>query len=425
MAKRKSISKKTRFEVFKRDKFQCQYCGGKAPDIILNVDHINPVANGGSSEIINLITSCFDCNQGKKARLLTDDTVVKKQRKQLELIQERREQLELMLDWKKSLVEFEDEKVQMVSNYWASMMSPYALNENGKKTLEKLIKKFPIEDILESIDIANKKYLVFNDEGTITKESVEEAFNKVGGICALKNMPEYKKKMAYIKGICRNRFSYWDNKKGSIILNNYVNALKDVGWSNERISEDLEKEVIPRCTKLKNWTQWRELLEKWTNDIHGWSNESDLDTLKPKEYNLETLETYANVMVGETEDRILALEYLGKVFPKFDNEEFRKSILKESLEILSVDGYTDEELDDFCNNSNSFSFFEIPEPFPQNIGFLIELEGAAFECITRLFDSLNIVSYNYSNKDKRMLQMLGKQRIESLIDNISPDVNTI
>jgi hypothetical protein len=51
--------------------------------------------------------------------------------------------------------------------------------------------------------------------------------------------------MAYIKGICRNRFSYGDNKKGSIILNNYVNVLKQAGWSDEKITEDLEKEVRP------------------------------------------------------------------------------------------------------------------------------------------------------------------------------------
>jgi len=31
-AKRKSLSKKVRFEVFKRDSFQCQYCGASAPD---------------------------------------------------------------------------------------------------------------------------------------------------------------------------------------------------------------------------------------------------------------------------------------------------------------------------------------------------------------------------------------------------------
>lgn len=42
--KRKSLSKKTRFEVFKRDSFTCQYCGRSAPEVVLQVDHIKPVA---------------------------------------------------------------------------------------------------------------------------------------------------------------------------------------------------------------------------------------------------------------------------------------------------------------------------------------------------------------------------------------------
>ena len=45
---RKSISKKIRFEVYKRDKFTCQYCGRKATDVILNVDHIEPISKGGN-----------------------------------------------------------------------------------------------------------------------------------------------------------------------------------------------------------------------------------------------------------------------------------------------------------------------------------------------------------------------------------------
>ena len=46
-AKRKALSQKIRFEVFKRDSFTCQYCGRKAPDVVLQVDHIVPVAKGG------------------------------------------------------------------------------------------------------------------------------------------------------------------------------------------------------------------------------------------------------------------------------------------------------------------------------------------------------------------------------------------
>lgn len=62
---RKGLSKKIRFEVFKRDQFTCQYCGKKAPDVILHVDHIQPVSKGGTNDLLNLITSCQDCNLGK------------------------------------------------------------------------------------------------------------------------------------------------------------------------------------------------------------------------------------------------------------------------------------------------------------------------------------------------------------------------
>jgi len=37
-SKRKPLSKKLRFEVFKRDSFACQYCGAKAPDVLLEVE---------------------------------------------------------------------------------------------------------------------------------------------------------------------------------------------------------------------------------------------------------------------------------------------------------------------------------------------------------------------------------------------------
>jgi hypothetical protein len=71
MAKRKAMSKTLRFEVFKRDGFKCQYCGAHPPQVILQVDHIHPVAKGGSDEIGNLITSCQPCNLGKGVRSLT------------------------------------------------------------------------------------------------------------------------------------------------------------------------------------------------------------------------------------------------------------------------------------------------------------------------------------------------------------------
>jgi len=71
---RKSLSKKIRFEVFKRDLFKCQYCGIEPPNGLLEVDHIIPVSKGGCNSEDNLITSCFDCNRGKSNIELTEIT---------------------------------------------------------------------------------------------------------------------------------------------------------------------------------------------------------------------------------------------------------------------------------------------------------------------------------------------------------------
>jgi len=65
MPRRKAVSTRDRFEVFKRDRFTCAYCGGKPPEVVLHIDHITPVSKGGTNDLANLITSCRDCNLGK------------------------------------------------------------------------------------------------------------------------------------------------------------------------------------------------------------------------------------------------------------------------------------------------------------------------------------------------------------------------
>ena len=59
------ISVRTRFDIFKRDSFTCQYCGQKSPDVVLEVDHIVPVCEDGTDDPINLQTACWECNSGK------------------------------------------------------------------------------------------------------------------------------------------------------------------------------------------------------------------------------------------------------------------------------------------------------------------------------------------------------------------------
>ena len=58
-----------RWQVLERDNFTCQYCGQYAPNVLLEVDHVTSVADGGTDDLDNLKTSCWACNHGKEFAL--------------------------------------------------------------------------------------------------------------------------------------------------------------------------------------------------------------------------------------------------------------------------------------------------------------------------------------------------------------------
>lgn len=62
-----AISRRLRFEVLRRDGHTCRYCGAKAPDVALTVDHVIPETLGGSNDPSNLVTACQPCNAGKSS----------------------------------------------------------------------------------------------------------------------------------------------------------------------------------------------------------------------------------------------------------------------------------------------------------------------------------------------------------------------
>lgn len=63
---RKGISLSLRYDILKRDGFQCSLCSASGKDARIQVDHIVPVANGGTNHKSNLRILCFECNHGKK-----------------------------------------------------------------------------------------------------------------------------------------------------------------------------------------------------------------------------------------------------------------------------------------------------------------------------------------------------------------------
>ena len=55
----------SRRNVFKRDRYTCQYCGVQPGTEELTIDHITPRAKGGISSWENCVLACIECNKRK------------------------------------------------------------------------------------------------------------------------------------------------------------------------------------------------------------------------------------------------------------------------------------------------------------------------------------------------------------------------
>lgn len=251
--KRTPISKRVRFEVFKRDSFKCQYCGRQAPDIVLHIDHIKPVASGGGPDITNLITSCLDCNLGKGPRQISDQSAIKKAKAQLDSLQERKEQLEMMVDWQRGLLNLDGQTVEQASALWAELVAPFQLTEIGKDELRKHIKSFSLGEVFEAMRASTACYLRRDKDEKYTLDSVVLAWQKVPGVCyvnrQLKDKP-YLKDLYSIRSLLSHRFrGYFEPHKAMQILE----AAVSWGVSTEEI-----RRILPG---INNWTRFREQIE--------------------------------------------------------------------------------------------------------------------------------------------------------------------
>jgi len=66
---RRPISNSKRYDVLRRDNFQCVLCGASGVEANLEVDHVVSVSRGGTDEISNLRCLCFKCNRGKHSKI--------------------------------------------------------------------------------------------------------------------------------------------------------------------------------------------------------------------------------------------------------------------------------------------------------------------------------------------------------------------
>lgn len=145
--KREWLSKKLRFDVFKRDLFTCQYCGAFPPNVVLEIDHILPVSKNGKSNIDNLITSCFECNRGKTNNLLTVKPVSVLEK--TEILREKLEQTKAYDRFIKKQIKLIDGFVDDIESVFESYYSEKGFTSQFKNSIKIFLKHIPCHELID------------------------------------------------------------------------------------------------------------------------------------------------------------------------------------------------------------------------------------------------------------------------------------
>ena len=147
-----SVSKRTRFEVLKRDDFRCRYCGANAMQSLIEVDHVIPASKGGTDDAANLVAACWDCNHGKSDVPLEDrklsDTIP------AEALGEHAKQIRIYLRQQRKLLAAQDKARHEVLRLWCKHSG---LDDGPRDVFVKadtLLRRFSLVDLDRAFALA-------------------------------------------------------------------------------------------------------------------------------------------------------------------------------------------------------------------------------------------------------------------------------
>lgn len=238
-----AISKKTRFKIFERDNFTCQYCGKKPPECVLEADHMVSKKDGGGDEEMNLITSCFACNRGKSAKSV--DIEKKKKvsfKKELEALEEKKVQLEAYYDFLKKKSKAKKDELQVFQKAWEEASKNNSLTDIGLTKIKKLLRTYTAEEIFEAIEITWEKSWDDDNNGQ---------FRYMCGVLKNKKLAEENPKEAERRKKAYSLRLFISNKLG------YINDGVFWKWVNDGMLMDNIEEATEAS---ENWTELKEYI---------------------------------------------------------------------------------------------------------------------------------------------------------------------
>lgn len=169
-----SVSTRTRFEIFKRDRFTCQYCGRTPPNVLLHVDHIVPRKEGGSDDPENLRTACQDCNLGKGAQPLQAGLMrpVISAEDLAERTAQANAYAELLRESHTAREQLDDQLHDLIWLAWVKAWDGglkehddgtyYEMPDGGYfpewRSVKNILRRLPIESVYEAIEITSRRF---------------------------------------------------------------------------------------------------------------------------------------------------------------------------------------------------------------------------------------------------------------------------
>lgn len=285
------------------------------------------------------------------------------------------------------------------------------MNNIGKNNLSVLNNEFNVEDLKNAIDISYKNYIKLDDSGKIDSNSVDTFINKIGGIAHNNSLSPIEQKVKHIKNYAKNKFAYWNEGTANSIINNYIKALRKNNWIDEQILEDLNKEVMNVVTNSGNWSQWRNQMENWTDDILNWENDEKIvesQTILPEKLYRNTrnyIEQLARQINASYENNLFdctavmmrrLMEVL--IILMFQNEQIENKILDKQ-------GNSYLNLDKMIKVANSEPLFNLSKNTQQDMNTFRELGNL----------SAHKIWYNSTKKDIETLILRYRAMIEELL----------
>jgi hypothetical protein len=223
------------------------------------------VSKGGKNDILNLITSCYDCNRGKGKHLLKDNETLKKQKEQLNQLQKKREQIEMLVQWKNELYDVEN----YFANNIAAMYRRNTFNTLSIKAIsiiKKAIDKTAYETVFDTFNYImseNNNYDKMDGEDLAKLILKTSTFNK-----HLKDNP-YMKDVFYLRKILINRFKI--NKKDfktlTLLKDRLTNAFRSL------YNKDEYNMLFEKCKELYKTSdclqECYDILEDYDEEINN------------------------------------------------------------------------------------------------------------------------------------------------------------